>query len=167
MQWEGGSWKEQLPSQLVQFLKFIKGRAHGRPIIGWGMSRGAKWLIELMREHAGLLDGAFMVAGYPQTRCQHEQAACARELIAIPTEKCAICLIHFTEDSCCGVPSFPHWHGTFARHMADHNRQSSLISLYLPGAHDAANPIWQDWQVDADPLLQKAFEIIWQMSVTR
>ena len=165
MQWEGGGWKQPLPLQLVQFVQFIKKHAHGRAILGWGMSRGAKWLIELVREHAGLLDGAFMVAGYPQTKCRYQQAANARELI--DTRNCAICMVHFDMDDCCGVSSFPHWHGEFNRHMADQHRQSSLISLYLPGSHRAANPIWMDWKVETDPLLHEQFEIMWQKLVTR
>ena len=121
----------RLPENFVQFVKMLRKRANGRAIIGWGMSRGAKWLIELVREHAGLLDGAVMFAGYPQTRCPYDQRASAQELIA--ARNCLICMVHFVGDQCCGVSCYPHWHAEFERHMAPSHRQSSLVSLTMPG----------------------------------
>ena len=126
------------------------------------MSRGAKWVIELVREHA-LLNVAVIIAGYPQTRCQHDQVASAQELIAV--RNCAICMVHMVADECCGVSCFPHWHAEFERHMADQNRKSSLISLNLPGNHQAAYPIWLNWEVQAHPVFNQWFEVVWQKLV--
>ena len=73
------------------------------------------------------MEAAVIFAGYPQTKCQHDQKASAQELIAI--RYCAICMVHMAADEGCDMPCFPHWHGQFERHMADQNRQSSLISM--------------------------------------
>ena len=96
MDWSGGGWKLKLPKEVVQFVQFVKSQAKNRALIGWGLSRGAKWVIELVREHR-LLEAAVIFAGYPQTKCQHEQRASAQELIAI--RNCAICMVHMTADA--------------------------------------------------------------------
>ena len=62
-----GGWKQQVPREFVQFIEYIAARAKGRGLIGWGMPRGARWLDEIVRTRAGLLDAAAMLAGYPQT----------------------------------------------------------------------------------------------------
>ena len=151
-----------LPLEFLQFVQYINKKAKNRAIIGWGLSRGAKWVIELVREH-DLLDGAVIFAGYPQTRCQYVGLASAQELIAV--RNCAICMIHMVADECCGVSCFPHWHAEFERHMADQNRKSSLLSLNLPGGHSAAYPIWLNWEVQAHPVFNQWFEMMWQMLV--
>ena len=160
MQWRRGSFKERLPDHFLEFVRFVRERAQGRAVLGWGMSRGAKWLTELVREHAGLLDAAVMFGGYPQTRDQYDQVANAQELIAI--RDCFIVMVHFAEDECCGVSRFPFWHGEFTRHMADQDRMSSLISMQLPGNHAAATPLWLDWKMEAHPLFGQLFESMWQ-----
>ena len=71
--------------------------------------------MELIRQRAGLLDAAVIIAGYLQKKYEYEQRDCARELIA--TQNCAICLLHMVEDECCGMLSCPLWHGEFLRHM--------------------------------------------------
>ena len=163
MHWDVGGWKMRLPLHFLEFVQFVRSQAKERVIIGWGLSRGANWLIELVRQHAGLLDGAVMFAGYPQKRCQYEQVASAQELIAV--RNCDICMVHFVADEECGVSRFPHWHAAFERHMADQHRKSSLISLYLPGNHAAAIPIWLNWQMQAHPFLNERFEMMWRTLV--
>ena len=157
----------KLPSDFLEFVRFVYSRANGRPIIGWGVSRGAKWLTELVREHAGLLFGAVMFCGYPQTRCPYEQQACAMELIS--AKDCAICMVHFTSDESCGVRCFPFWHAEFQRHMADmatcQGQCSPLLSLDLPGNHAAARPYWQKWQIQNCPALQQWFDTMWRSLV--
>ena len=189
MQWSKGGWKAKLPDELLQFVQFIHSRAKNRGIFGWGISRGAKWLIELTREHQ-LLDAAVMFAGYPQTRCQHEQVANAQELIEV--RNCAICMVHFVADECCGVTCFPHWHAEFERHMAkvadpewhaEFDRHvanvaesaaevagsvaiqpvSSLISLILLGNHKSGYDIWHSWDVECDPTFSKWFMLTMHM----
>ena len=180
-----GNWKAKLPLEVLQFVSFISSRAKNRAIIGWGLSQGANWLIELTRGHDGLLDAAVIFAGYPQTKCQHEQRSCAQELIAI--RKCAICMVHFTADECCGVSSFPDWHGVFVRHMAIMDGSvakvaesaasssskppplpaSSFLSLMLDGSHSAGYPIWFDWQVGCHPVFKQWWEMLWQKLVIR
>ena len=161
MNWHGGGWKLKLPDEVVQFVQFVKTRAKNRALIGWGLSRGAKWVIELVQGHR-LLDAAVIFAGYPQTKCEHEQRASAQELINI--RNCAIFMVHMVADECCGVPHYPYWHAEFERHMAHQNRQSSLISMILPGNHDAAYDIWLNWKVQA---LHPRFEVMWERLVLR
>ena len=74
--------RQTLPTQFVEFVQMIHGQAKGRALIGWGCSRGAKCLIEMVWEHA-VLDATAMFAGYPQSKCEHEKRACAQELMAI------------------------------------------------------------------------------------
>ena len=97
------------------------------------------------------------------TRCQYEQRSCAAELI--DAKDCAICMVHFTSDESCGVTCFPFWHAKFQRHMAipPHERWSSLISLDLPGRHEAAWPYWYDWRLENSPHLHGWFDALWQM----
>ena len=71
-------------------------------------------------------------------------------------------MVHFVADECCGVSCFPHWHAELTRHMEDRHSQSGLISLYLPGNHAAAYPIWLDWQTQAHPFLNERFEMMWR-----
>ena len=158
MQWKKGGWKMGLPNEFVKFVKFLRERANGRLIIGWGMSRGAKWLIELVREHAGLLDGAVMFAGYPHSKGEHEQVASAQELIA--TRHCQILMVHFVGDECCGVSCFPQWHAEFVRHMADPHRKSPLVSVTMPGNHGAAHPMWH-WTTERALF----FDLMWRSLV--
>ena len=97
------------------------------------------------------------------TRCQYEQRSCAAELI--DAKDCAICMVHFTSDESCGVTCFPFWHAKFQRHMAipPHERWSSLISLDLPGPHEAASSYWYDWRLEKSPHLRCWFDALWQM----
>ena len=74
MQWDRGKYKETLPPQFLEFIRFIRVGARGNAIIGWGFSRGGKWLMEIVREHVGLLHAAVMFAGYPQARSQYDIA---------------------------------------------------------------------------------------------
>ena len=164
MQWEGGKFKLTLPAQFLEFIHFIRVRAHGRPIIGWGYSRGAKWLVEIVREHKNLLHAAVMFAGYPQTKCQYEQQASVRDLIA--AKDCAICMVHFVADSVCGVQCFPHWHAEFVRHMeTPRSDVSCFVSVTMPGTHDDAYPIWCHWEVDRCEVLKVWFDLMWDNSV--
>ena len=182
MQWSVGTYNLKLPPEFLDFVKFVNSRAKSRAIIGWGLSRGAKWLIELAREHAGLLTGAVMIAGYPQTKDKDDQELSAKELIAI--RNCVICMLHFVSDECCGVTCFPHWHAEFERHMAVQVAESaaevagsaanssskpppppksSLLSLNLPGSHSAGYPIWLHWQVDCHRVFNQWWEMLWKM----
>ena len=162
MNWHGGGWKKPLPLEVVQFVQFVKTRAKNRALIGWGLSRGAKWVIELVQGHR-LLDAAVIFAGYPQTKCEHEQRASAQELINI--RNCAIFMVHMVADECCGVRSYPYWHAEFERHMAVQNRQSSLLSLTLSGSHSTAHPIWLNWEVQAHSVFNQWFEMMWERLV--
>ena len=186
MQWTTGRFRLFVPAEFLEFVRFINNRAKSRAIIGWGFSRGAKWLIELTREHAGLLDGAVMIAGYPQTRCPYDQRSSAQELIAI--RHCAICMLHFASDESCGVTCFPNWHAEFERHMASQVAESvaevagsaanssskppsppksSLLSLTLSGNHNAGYPIWLRWQVDCHPDFNQWWEMLWKIAMSR
>ena len=162
MQWLGGGFKITLPPEFLAFIQFVHSMANGKPIIGWGFSWGAKWLIELVREHVGLLFGAVMFAGYPPTKCQYEQRSCAAELIG--ARDCCICMVHFTSDSSCGVHCYPHWHAEFLRHMAVPytDRWSTLISLDLPGSHEAGWNYWQHWLLEGSPHLKHWFDALCQ-----
>ena len=167
-----GGYKQKLPRQLLDFIKMIHHLARSRAIIGWGFSRGAKWLIELIRNqnHAGLLHAAVMFAAYPQTKCQHEQQRCAHELIAI--RSCAICLLHFSQDDSCGASRFPHWHDEFQRYMATRVAESaastsSLLSLTPPGNHNDASLIWFAWQVQCNSVFHQWFEMIWHSATVK
>ena len=182
MQWSVGTCNLQLPPEFLEFVKFVNSRAKSRAIIGWGLSRGAKWLIELTREHAGLLTAAVMIAGYPQMKCKYDQELSAKGLIAI--RNCVICMLHFVSDECCGVTCFPDWHAKFQHHMAGQVAESaaevagsaanssskpppppksSLLSLNLPGSHSAGYPIWLHWQVDCHPVFKQWWEMLWKM----
>ena len=171
MNFDSGGFKQTLPTEFLEFVQMIHGQAKSRAIIGWGLSRGGKWLIEMVQEHA-LLDAAVMFAGYPQRNCEHEERACAQELIAI--RNCAICLLHFVEEPFGSVPSNPYWHAELEHHMADQVGESvamvagsvattsSLLSLCLPGNYDTAHMVWRQWQVQCNPLFNQWFEMLWQ-----
>jgi len=117
-----------------------------------------------VQEHR-LLEAAVIFAGYPQTKCPHVHKSSAQELIAI--HNCRICMVHMASDECCGVQQFPFWHAEFERHMADQSRQSSLLSLTLPGSHSTAHPIWLNWEVRAHPVFNQWFEMMWERLVLR
>ena len=157
MQWTGGNWKLDMPDTFLQFVQFLRERAGNRPIIGWGLSRGAKWLIELVSDHSGLLDGAVMWAGYPRHKGMYEEQASARELIAV--QNCFICMVHYAADPCCGVHCYPYWHAVLGSHMAaTHN----FVSLIMPGEHNAARKPWFEWTGEA---AEFALEMMWQALV--
>ena len=157
MQWTGGNWKLDMPDTFLQFVQFLRERAEGRPIIGWGLSRGAKWLIELMQHHSGLLNGAVMWAGYPRHKGMYEEQASARELIAV--QNCFICMVHYAADPCCGVHCYPYWHAVLGSHMAaTHN----FVSLIMPGDHNAARKPWFTWTGEA---AEFAFKMMWEALV--
>ena len=80
---------------------------------------------------------------------------------------CLICMVHFAADACCGVGCFPYWHAVFQHHMADQHRKSVLTSLNLPGSHNAANPIWFEWKLQAHPTLNDWFERVWEMLLAK
>ena len=40
---------------------------------------------------------------------------------------------------------------------------SSLLSLNVEGTHDAAYPIWLNWQLDCHPLFKHWFEMMWEL----
>ena len=170
----------ELPRQFVEFIEMLNRRAKSRAIIGWGLSRGAKWLMEVMRNNDRLLDAAVLFAPYPQIKCPYEQKACADELIAITD--CAICLLHFAEDDCCGVHRYPHWHAKLQHHMATQVAESAamvagsasaasmsspLLSLTLSGNHDTAVPIWLEWQVQCDDDFNEWFEMMWHSATVK
>ena len=92
-----------------------------------------------------------LFAGYPQTKCQYDQRDSARELIAV--RNCAICMVHFHADSCCGAAKFPYWHGELVKHMEDPRRQSSLVSFTMPGTDNCAYHMWLKWQVQDTPFI--------------
>ena len=171
MQWYGGSYKLRLPTDFLQFVQWIKDRAAERAVIGWGYSRGAAWLIELTRNHGGLLDAAVMFAGYPWTNDKHDQHASAQELIAI--RNCAICLVNFAADLECGPLKFPHWHADLNCHMVKQHKameerkpyDSPLCNINLQGHHQTPYPMWLDWQMPAR--LQDWFDSMWKCVVER
>ena len=176
----GGRHTMELPRQFVEFIEMLNRRAKSRAIIGWGLSRGAKWLMEVIRNNNRLLDAAVLFAPYPQIKCPYEQKACADELIAITD--CAICLLHFAEDDCCGVHRYPHWHAKLQHHMATQVAESAamvagsasaasmsspLLSLTLSGDHDTAVPIWLEWQVQCDDDFNEWFEMMWHSATVK
>ena len=162
MQWTGGNWKLDMPDTFLQFVQSLRERAEGRPIIGWGLSRGAKWLIELMQHHSGLLNGAVMWAGYPCKKGKYEEEASARELIGV--ENCFIYMVHYQDDECCGESSYPHWHAAFESHMAEQSQsvfESRFVSLIRPGSHNAARRPWFHW----GPAAEVPIQMMWRRLV--
>jgi hypothetical protein len=159
-----GNHKKQAPDDWFSFVRKLRqdSNVNRNTIIGWGFSRGGKWLIQLAREDAALLDVAVIFGGYPQTHDKRDQKQNALELIGIKT--CILCLVHFLSDSVCGIMNFPTWHAELARFMAgNRNSESPLTSIMLEGTHekDAYN-MWQDWQIDKSPQFKHWFWSIWK-----
>ena len=132
-----------------------------------------------------MLDGAVMIAGYPPTERKYDQQTSAKDLIAI--RSCPICMLHFVSDKRYGMSSLSYWHTEFQRHMAGQvaesaaevvgsaasssskpppHPKSSLLSLNLPGNHDAGYPIWLHWQLDCHPDFNQWWETLWKMAVS-
>ena len=62
-----GNFKVKIPKEFILFLKDLHIRcSHNKnSIVAWGLSRGARWLEQLVREHSAYLDVAIIIAGYP------------------------------------------------------------------------------------------------------
>ena len=80
-------------------------------------------------------------------------------------DNCAILMVHMVSDECCGVSCFPHWHAEFERHVAQQGRKSGLIGVNLPCGHNAASPLWHQWQMHSHPVLNWWFDMMWEMLV--
>ena len=148
MQIHPHGFKARVPPAFVEFVNFLRDKTHmnQNTIIGWGFSRGGKWLMEIVRNHTELLDVAVIFGGYPQTKCKWTHKTDVQELIAV--KNCLVTLVHFNDDELCGPLTYPVWHGELARYMADTNRSSTMISMNVPGTHDKdARDMWFDWQV--------------------
>ena len=152
-----GNFKAKAPEELFAFIRFLRANTSSA-IIGWGMSRGGKWLSEVVRGHGGLVNVVAIFGGYPQTRCQYESLASAKELIAAI---CLVLMVHFDADPCCGPACFPHWHAELERHVVNFQAGSALASLNLPGSHDDGYTMWHRWQVAAHHHLKVWFETMW------
>ena len=109
---------------------FLHGQAKGRAIIGWGFSQGAKWLIEMVQEHA-LLEVAVMPSAIVLSAC---------------------CILWQTQSVACVKPSSSTtWQSTWLNSVAmvagSVASMSSFLGPCLPGNNGAAHIMWLQWQV--------------------
>ena len=167
MQINPSGYRANVPEAFMQFVNFLRAKTHKKQnaIIGWGFSRGGKWLIEIVRNHAQLLDAAVIFGGYPLTKCEHDQQAEVQELIAV--RSCMIALVHFAADSSCGVLRYPVWHAELERHralMLAHGRDSCLLTMTLAGNHsNECFNMWHRWEFQNDPLFEEWFTTMWRV----
>jgi hypothetical protein len=116
-----------------------------------GFSRGASWGLSLLENHADLLDGAVLLAPYPETKEQwaNEQRACMLMVSPVPTM-----LIFFVDDCFCNAVVYPTWFKSFAKGMAaspggDYgSRVKSFYCTHLPGCHDKGQKILSSLRFD-------------------
>ena len=101
--------KAPMPQELILFIKDLHRMCipKNNAIVAWGFSRGAKWLQEIVREYSIYLDVAIIIAGYPGSKDQFENASEAKALIA--ANKTLVCMVHFAADECCNAHKYPRW----------------------------------------------------------
>ena len=152
-----GNHKEKVPPEFILFIEELHHKcssSHQKNfknlIIAWGLSRGALWLEEIVREHSKYFDVAFIIAGYPENRCRHKNSCAAKELIEVAkvTGK-VVCMVHFVSDELCNAGRYPEWHAGFETAMAMRDRVPNFMSLSVPGSHDDAKPFWYSWDFPA------------------
>ena len=109
-----------------------------------GFSRGASWGVKILENHARLIDGAVLLAPYPETKEQwtNEQDACNLMVSPVPTM-----LLHFADDWFCNAVVYPTWFKAFAKGMAapatgDYGfRVATFYSTCLTGSSQRADRI--------------------------
>ena len=112
----GNGHKAKVPREFIQFIKDLDDmcRSHKKNfknlMFAWGLSRGARWLEEIVREHSKYLDVAFIIAGYPENRCRFKNSCAAKELIEVARKTdTMVVMVHFIFDEFCSVKKFPFW----------------------------------------------------------
>jgi pimeloyl-ACP methyl ester carboxylesterase len=145
----GGRHKVRKPDYVHLFLTQIRfwTRETGNKIIVLGYSRGAAWIVDLVRDNAACLDAAIALAPYPWTSCPHSNKHEARELMQV--RRLPLLLIHFAEDAHCHPAKYPQWFSQFALAQAveeGHSygqRAPTFYSTTLPGEHDRGYALMQ------------------------
>ena len=161
-----GNHKTKMPPEFLRFIKDIHTmcKQNRNAIVGWGFSRGGRWLEELVRENSLYVDVAFVIAGYPPSKGEREQTNAAKELMAVKST--IVVMLHFAADFWCNASVYPHWFLQFELAMAktDADRPSGFFSYILPGAHDAGHRVWSTWSCDVPRQMldwKTLFEQIW------
>ena len=98
-----GDHRTSAPKELIRFIKDLYEMcSHNRnSIVGWGFSRGGKWLDVIVREHSIYIDAAIIIGGYPPSNEKLEQIKVARELIKVKST--IVCMVHFAADTSCNA----------------------------------------------------------------
>ena len=115
-----------------------------RKIFLVGYSRGASWGLILLQDHADLLNGAVLLAPYPETKEQWANEQRAYQIMNVPVP---IMMIHFVDDDFCNAAKYPTWFATLAQGMDAFARGTwgfriqSFYSTHLPGTHHRGKDI--------------------------
>ena len=102
-----GNHKTRVPEAFILFIKDLHAMcSHNRnSIVAMGLSRGGRWLEEIVREYSDYLDAAIIIAGYPETKDKSQNASVAKELIAVNST--IVCMVHFAADEFCNASKYP------------------------------------------------------------
>ena len=108
-----------------------------------GFSRGARWVDEVILEHAELFDFAIAIAPYPRSKDQWKQRDWARQVMQV---KRPILYIEFASDEFCNAGTYRIWFEEFAVCMdldpssAPGCRRETFGFFMVAGVHqDGAN----------------------------
>ena len=116
-----------------------------------GFSRGASWGVKILLDHARLIDGAVLLAPYPETKEQWSNEQGARNLMRSPVPTM---LVHFVDDIHCNAVNYPTWFKVFAQGMAApptdvHGfRKKTFYSIFLTGDHQRASYMLSELSFD-------------------
>ena len=116
-----------------------------------GFSRGASWGVKILHDHARLIDGAVLLAPYPETKDQWSNEQDARNVMRAPVPTM---LIHFVDDVHCNAVTYPAWFNVLAQGMAvpptdvHGGRSMSFYSTCLTGDHDRASYMLSELNFD-------------------
>ena len=170
MNFEGGH-KLPVPSELMEFIKDLDDMCQsqkGRPknvMIAWGLSRGARWLEEIVRENAKYLDVAIIIAGYPEGKDETKHRGAARQLIEAARETgTVVCMVHLVSDEFCNVIKYPTWHAEFETQMAAMPALPNFMNITVPGSHAAGEALWYGWDfrtLSPDPQWVAVWKDMW------
>ena len=134
------------------------------PIVAAGVSRGGRWLEQIVREYSAYVDVAIIIAGYPETIGRLQNAHVAKELIAVKST--IVCMVHFAADSCCNAGKYPVWYMEFElaseKRCQKVNGITGFMNYMLPGVHDDGQKLFYNWNfAEFSSELGEWFETMW------
>ena len=162
-----GNFRTRIPEEFIQFIKDLHVMcSHDQnPIVAAGVSRGGRWLEQIVREYSAYVDVAIIIAGYPENKDKVQNKSHAQELVKVKST--IVCMVHFISDFHCNTSIYPDWNVEFERASEPSVREiediTSFNNFMLQGNHKDAEELWYNWHfAKVDDKLNSWFETVWK-----